>query len=61
MQQWNSGIRQPIPTYSGSREPRAETRDMQNWKNPGLPVDKLKELEDLKNSGTITEEEYMID
>ena len=25
---------------------------------PGLPVDKLKELEDLKNSGTITEEEY---
>ena len=26
--------------------------------NPGLPIDKLKELEDLKNSGTITEEEY---
>ena len=24
----------------------------------GLPVDKLKELEDLKNSGTITREEY---
>ena len=25
---------------------------------PGLPIDKLKELEGLKNSGTITEEEY---
>jgi uncharacterized protein YceK len=26
--------------------------------NPGLPIDKFKELEDLKNSGTITKEEY---
>ena len=25
---------------------------------PGLPIDKLKELEDLKNSNTITKEEY---
>ena len=25
---------------------------------PGLPIDKLKELEDLKNSGTVTEAEY---